>query len=264
MKYFIFVFFIFSNFVFAQNDGLKKTINNIDKINQESNRKASEFLDKVEMSSVSEEIQSSQLYRVVDNSLPKINEITTVYMGDRMIHSKSGYFADCIKPQFSTEDYFFGAGYEIKENILICKTDVDADAYTPSYVNFKSKKRENIYPVTVKENKNGTFKVCVSDIGFSKACKKNATSDELQMNPAFISVDGSLQKTIEYIGVSDGVAKFIYSEFIDGLARDAFTRKFEVNLDQGKTAAWKGAVFEIIDVNNASITFKVIRHFPVN
>lgn len=264
MKYFIFITLLFSNLTYSQNDDMKKTIEMIDRVSEQSNRKASEFLGKVQMRSVSEEVNPSQLYQVVDNSLPKINEVATVYMGERMIHTRSGYFAECIKPQFSTEDYFFGAGYEIKENILICKTDREADGYIPSYINFKSKKRENILPVTVRENKNGTYKVCVSDMGVSKACKDNASSDELQMKPAFISIDGSLQKTIEYIGVSNGVVKFIYSEFVDGLARDAFTRQFEVNIEDGNIAGWKGAVIEIIDVSNASITFKVIRHFSAN
>jgi hypothetical protein len=263
MKYLVLVTLIFAGLVNAET-GIDKVINSMDKFNESSNKQTSKFLDSVEMSSIEDEISPDQFYKTIDNSLPILNQAVSVYMGDRMIHSRSGYYADCIKPKFSTEDYFFGAGYEIKEGVLICKTDIDSKEYTPSYINFKSKKRQNIFPVTVKENKNGTFNVCVSDMGSSKACKKNATRDELQMEPAFISVEGSMQKTIEYMGVNNGIAKFVYSEFIDGLARDAFTREFEIDLSAGKTAAWKGAVFEIIEANNAQITYKVIRHFPQN
>ena len=57
------------------------------------------------------------------------------------------------------------------------------------------------------------------------------------------------------------IIKFIYSEFKDEMARDAFTREFEIDLNDGNTVAYKGCVFEIIKVDNATITYKVIRHF---
>ena len=45
------------------------------------------------------------------------------------------------------------------------------------------------------------------------------------------------------------------------MARDAFMREFEIDLNDGNTVAYKGCVFEIIEVNNATIKYKVIRHF---
>ena len=45
------------------------------------------------------------------------------------------------------------------------------------------------------------------------------------------------------------------------MVRDAFTREFEIDLNDGTTVAYKGAIFEIIEANNATIKYKVIRHF---
>jgi len=69
---------------------------------------------------------------------------------------------------------------------------------------------------------------------------------------------------LEYSGKSGSVLKFTYSEFIEGLARDAFTREFTVDLNEGNTGAYKGAVFEVLEATNANITYKIIRHFPAN
>jgi|TARA_B110000211_G_C13846274_1_gene450171 hypothetical protein len=45
------------------------------------------------------------------------------------------------------------------------------------------------------------------------------------------------------------------------MARDAFTREFNVDLNDGKVAGFKGAVFEVISADNVQIEYKVIRHF---
>lgn len=262
MKHAILIALMMSSVAIAQDEGVTKVTEMMEDQNAKTNKQASEFISSVEMSSVESEVPSVQLYKAVDSSSPAINQTVSAYTGDRILHSRSGYFADCIKPRFATEDSFFGARYEIRANVLVCKTNEKADVYTPSYINFRSKKRENINPVTVKKNRDGTFKVCVSDFGASKACKKDATLDELQMKPAFIVKDGSFQRSIEYIGVNSGVVKFVYSEYIDGLARDAYTRSFEIDLKGGRIAAWKGAVFEIVEANNAGIEYKVVRHFP--
>lgn len=50
--------------------------------------------------------------------------------------------------------------------------------------------------------------------------------------------------------------------FTNGLARDAFTREFSIDLSEDNTGAYKGAVFEIIKSTNSTIEYKVIRNFP--
>ena len=70
-----------------------------------------------------------------------------------------------------------------------------------------------------------------------------------------------MQRVIEYAGKKGTIVKFIYSEFKDNMIRNAFTREFEVDLNDGMTVAYKGTVFEVLKVDNASITYKVIRHF---
>lgn len=77
-----------------------------------------------------------------------------------------------------------------------------------------------------------------------------------------IEVKSSMQRTIEYAGINGNLVKFIYSEFKDGMARDAFTREFSIDLSADNAGAYKGAVFEIIKATNSTIEYKVIRNFP--
>jgi hypothetical protein len=78
-----------------------------------------------------------------------------------------------------------------------------------------------------------------------------------------IEVEAGMQRSIEYAGKNGNIVKFIYSEFKDGMARDAFTREFTIDLSGDSVAAYKGAVFEVIKATNSTIEYKVIRNFPV-
>ena len=94
---------------------------------------------------------------------------------------------------------------------------------------------------------------------FSKAEFENSFEESSNL----VQEENSMQRTIEYAGVNGNLVKFIYSEFKNGVARDAFTREFTIDLSVDSVAAFKGAVFEVIKATNSTIEYKVIRNFPV-
>ena len=55
-----------------------------------------------------------------------------------------------------------------------------------------------------------------------------------------------------------------YREFQGGMARAAFSNEVEYDLSESKTIRYKGAVLDIMDANNQSITFKLTRNFNTN
>ena len=87
-------------------------------------------------------------------------------------------------------------------------------------------------------------------------------SDLFKVSNKYRIIEDQLQRNVEYAGKSGNVLSFVYSEFYGGFARDAFTREFKIDLSEGNVGAYKGAVFEVIEATNATITYKVIRHFP--
>ena len=88
--------------------------------------------------------------------------------------------------------------------------------------------------------------------------------------------DNSFQQSIEYSGKSGSVLTFTYSEYMElkskvnqygvrsypeKIARDAFTREFKVDLNDSSVGGFKGAIFEVISVDNVQIEYKMVRHF---
>ncbi|MDB4631616.1 hypothetical protein OAF61_03955 [Pseudomonadales bacterium] len=69
------------------------------------------------------------------------------------------------------------------------------------------------------------------------------------------------QRSIEYVGKQGNVLRFLYSETADGFAREAWSRDFQIDLDEGNIGAFKGAVFEVLKATNATIEYRVIRSF---
>jgi len=246
-------------------ESMNKVISAAKALKEKEHAENKKFNETVQIFSIDEEDANNKpLYSIIDDSKPVVGEVMRVYMGDKMMLMRKGYYAECITPNFSTrEKPMGGKPWFIKQGEPLCKLESSSKGYMPSYINVESASGDR-KPVTVKHNKKkDTYTVCIKPGGFaSLACKKDAQKSDLNEGYGFISVESSMQRTIEYVGSYNGVVKFIYSEFKEGMARDAFTREFEINLEEGNIAAWKGAVFEIIEANNAQISYKIIRHFP--
>ena len=64
-----------------------------------------------------------------------------------------------------------------------------------------------------------------------------------------------------YNGKIGGSLKFIYREYLDDYARPAFMQELQYDITESKVIGFKGLRIEIIDVNNTSITYKVLNYF---
>jgi len=208
---------------------------------------------------------SSAVVAEKTDNLPPINTKHEVYMGDKMVEQRTGYFLECIVPNFDVN-------YEntirqiiiIKKDVPMCKETINSKVYIPPYENVlqgTSKFKTSKIEVKLKGKKEGKLKLCLVTILLDAYCQKKLSSDDFYYSKKFVSEKDSFQRVIEYAGKKGSIVKFIYSEFKDEMARDAFTREFEIDLNDGMTVAYKGSVFEIIEANNATITYRVVRHF---
>lgn len=106
-------------------------------------------------------------------------------------------------------------------------------------------------------NKNNVNELCVITEFGSPVCYsgnfKKATK---------ISEHGnSSQQTLLYSGRVGDKLKISYREFSNNTARPAFNNDVEYDFSTSKTIAYKGALLEVINADNTSITYKVIRNF---
>lgn len=68
------------------------------------------------------------------------------------------------------------------------------------------------------------------------------------------------KRELIYTGSVGSVITLTYKEFKDGMIRSAFTQTLTYDVSSEKVIGFKGALFEVKEATNASITFKVINH----
>lgn len=70
----------------------------------------------------------------------------------------------------------------------------------------------------------------------------------------------SFKKELIYTGVSQKTVTFLYKEFVDNLARPAFTTELKYDISEDGMIGYKGARFQVIKAGNTGIHYKVFRH----
>lgn len=103
-----------------------------------------------------------------------------------------------------------------------------------------------------------TKKICAKPFFGAAKCKiiENARIDKVQ-----VPQKDSFQQTLIYNGKFGNKLNIDYREFSADYARPAFAARVEYDLNDSNKIAYKGAVLEIIEANNQSITYKVVQNF---
>ena len=232
--------------------------------------------------------QISLAAELVDASHPPLNVEETVYLGDQMLLQRKGAFFECATPEnnikvggstwyellaakpvcrpTTSDEYFYSFQYTLMGN---CRGFEDKG--TCFSMGFAGKiaplpTTKTSEPISIVDE-GETYAVGILTDGFGgrkirkRYLKEGIPKDEIEIGQKFFTVDDSFQQTIEYAGKSGAILRFIYAEFKDNLARDSFTREFQIDLSEGNVLAYKGAVIEVVSATNATITYKVIRNF---
>jgi hypothetical protein len=195
------------------------------------------------------------LNQTFKDNRPAVDQVVKVYSGDAMITQRTGKIVDCIVPNTTWEKVYSGATFSIRGDRPICVTP--GVGYIGDYPHYSHPSESWTATVDVSERK-GKFKFAV----LRRTLKKNAIEGvDFKRAVAFQSIPDSLQQNIEYSGRSGTTLNFVYSEFTNKLARDAFTREFSMDLNEGNLGGYKGVMFEVIAANNFEITYKIKRHF---
>lgn len=101
-------------------------------------------------------------------------------------------------------------------------------------------------------------KLCVLSAFNAKNCTSEHSARQTVVG---IASDNSFQQTLIYSGKVGNKINIGYREFSSNMARPAFNNDVEYDLNESKQIGYKGALLEIIDANNQSITYKVLRNF---
>ena len=70
----------------------------------------------------------------------------------------------------------------------------------------------------------------------------------------------ALMKELVYTGGNKKAVNLLYREFINDLARSAFSQELKYDISEDNIIGFKGARFEVLGANNPEIKFKVLKH----
>lgn len=101
-------------------------------------------------------------------------------------------------------------------------------------------------------------KLCVITVFNAKNCTDKHSASHTTIG---VATDNSFQQTLIYSGKVGNKINIGYREFSSNMARPAFNNDVEYDLNESRQIGYKGALLDIIDANNQSITFKVLRNF---
>lgn len=91
-----------------------------------------------------------------------------------------------------------------------------------------------------------------------KSCSKNIPTTIKKINST--NANG-FQQNLLYSGKVGNRIKLSYREFQNNMARQAFSNDVEYDLSESHQVGYKGALLEILNATNQSVTYKVIRNF---
>lgn len=194
-------------------------------------------------------------YQAVSQNIskPPINSVNEAYVGDKMLTQgvfteREAYFIPEAKKKFlftMPKGFYLKTGEDGKGNYYQAVNNIPDGAIIPG---------GGIQSILVTPQND----LCFIDIYFNKVCHFKDIGEKRKIS---VANDNSFQQTLIYSGKVGNKINIGYREFSSSMARPAFNNDVEYDLNESKTIGYKGALLEVIDANNQSIKYKVLKNF---
>ena len=194
-------------------------------------------------------------YQAVSQNIskPPINSVNEAYVGDKMLTQgvfteREAYFIPEAKKKFlftMPKGFYLKTGEDGKGNYYQAVNNIPDGAIIPG---------GGIQSILVTPQND----LCFIDIYFNKVCHFKDIGEKRKIS---VANDNSFQQTLIYSGKVGNKINIGYREFSSSVARPAFNNDVEYDLNESKTIGYKGALLEVIDANNQSIKYKVLKNF---
>jgi len=190
-------------------------------------------------------------------SKPPINSVNDAYIGDKML--EQGIFIErealFIAKTKKFGGYTFSEGYYLKVGEDVKGSYFQAINMISNGGNLQKNMIVDPFKAVMLDSKN---EVCVITVFNAKVCSENS---DAKISKIGIAADNSFQQTLIYSGKVGNKINVSYREFSSNVARPAFNNDVEYDLSESKQIGYKGALLEVIDANNQSIKYRVLRNF---
>lgn len=192
-------------------------------------------------------------YQAVSQNIskPAIGSVNEAYVGDKMLTQgvfteREAYYVPEAKKKFLLN---IPKGYYLKTG-----EDQKGSYYQPVNAIPDGAAFVGVQSVLITRDNN----FCFVDVYFNKVCHFKDIGEKRKIS---VASDNSFQQTLIYSGKVGSKINVGYREFSSNVARPAFNNDVEYDLNESRTIGYKGALLEVIDANNQSITYKVLRNF---
>lgn len=185
---------------------------------------------------------------------PAINTIVTASVGDQLVQ-KGEIIEEKVLKVNSIID---GVLYDIPQGIYTQLGHDEKNDYFSSNGVIQSLFADPHKALMA--SKRGNSELCVVTVFNGKACYKG----DYEIKNKISERGTSFQQTLIYSGRVGNKINIGYREFSNSMARPAFNNDVEYDLSLSNLIGYKGAQIEVIDADNNSIKYRVIRNFPWN
>ncbi|WP_208623262.1 hypothetical protein [Vibrio hangzhouensis] len=189
-------------------------------------------------------------------SKPPVGDVVEAYVGDYMIDQ-----GKATTMEYLTINHFIdGVAYDIPKGLY---ARIGSYKGTPYFAATNSSGQAIGYvaglidrPIALHANDKG--EICVTSQSYQQASCYPAS---YKIDYRTVTNSQSFQQTLIYNGSVGNKINISYREFSDGTARNAFTNNVEYDMDKSNLISYKGAQLKVLNYDNTSIKFKVLKHF---
>jgi hypothetical protein len=188
---------------------------------------------------------------------PEIGAENIARIGDVLLTQGQGYEADCIIPSFDFQNsYGLGAvTVTIESGRPICENESEG-LYIPTYQMISTISYDRYKGMIQITDKGDVTEFCAQ----LYYCFEKPSTSYLE-DRRMVVIDDSLEQRIEYMGRRGDILDFTYAEFVNNMARQAFTREFSVDLNETKMLRFRGAGVDILDASQGELRYRVVSGF---
>ena len=183
--------------------------------------------------------------------VPKAGEVTTAFVGDHMV--QKGYIVE--EKVLVVEKLIDGGYYDIPPNEYKQIGYDEVDEFFSSSGIKESLWADPDEALAVEIGQNKTIRV-ISIYG-----GEYPYEGEFSLQKRLAARSNSFQQTLIYNGRIGNKINIGYRELSNDYARPAFNNDVEYDLSASNIIGYKGAKIEVIEADNSSITYKLLRNF---
>lgn len=186
-------------------------------------------------------------------NIPELNTINNSEIGISLVSKESGFKYNAIK---ITKGRKAKPGYIIKE---IKEGDIYInDSYTDKYDLYSN---PSIIAFGIAIPKVGGHPIVYTNNSTGITFYKIKEVLEYTQIQVLVPEKYYFKQEFIYNGRVGNALKFIYREYIDDIARPAFTQDLQYDLAESETIGFRGLRIEVVTATNTNIEYKVLSHF---